>query len=154
MSEPHIADPDEYALGDEPRPEPRKNAKKRVLRASRRMEAFTLRRQGQSYEAIGQHLGVNPRTVAIWVREAVREMPKEERDDLRDMELARLDAILAPAMRLAIAGDLFAIDRVLRIQERRARYLNLDEQAAEGVQAVHSLLDALVFGEQGKEDAA
>jgi hypothetical protein len=154
MSEAHIADPTEYALGDEPRPVPRRNAKKRVERASRRLEAFTLRRQGQSFESIGQHLGVSPQTVSLWVREAVRAMPKEERDDLRDMELARLDAALVPVMRLVVGGDLFAVDRMLRIMERRARYLNLDEQAQEGVHAVHSLLDALVLGEQAQQGEA
>lgn len=149
-SEADIKNGPEYALGDEPRPQPRRNAKKRVERASRRLEAFTLRRQGQSYESIAQHLGVAPQTVSLWVREAVRQMPKEERDDLRDMELARLDAALVPVMRLVVGGDLFAVDRMLRIMERRARYLNLDEQAAEGVQAVHSLLDRLVGVEDGQ----
>jgi hypothetical protein len=37
------------------------------------------------------------------------------------MELTRLDAVLVPQMRLALAGDGFAVDRVLRIMERRSK---------------------------------
>lgn len=136
----------EYALGDTPRPPRRKNAAKRVIRASRRQEAFALRRQGESFESIAHHLGVTPKTVAVWVREAIRDIPKEAADDLRALELARLDAVLAPQMRLALAGDSYAVDRVLKIMERRAKFLNLDAQSTEGIQAVNNLLDRLVLG--------
>lgn len=153
MSEPHVGtevDAEEYARGDEPRRKRPENVQRRLARATRRQEAFALRRQGQSYETIAQHLGVAPKTVSIWVREAVQAIPKEAADDLRDMELARLDAILSPQMRLALAGDGYATDRVLRIMERRARYLNLDAQHAAGIEVVGSLLDRLVMGTEGE----
>lgn len=149
--EPHVTptgvDPTEYALGDGIRPKRRKNAQARVIRASRRAEAFALRRQGQSYEFIANYFGVSPRTVSTWVEEAIREVPKEEAEALRNLELARLDAVLAPQMRLALAGDGYAVDRVLRIMERRAKYLNLDAAHTAGVQAVGNLLDRLIMGE-------
>lgn len=150
MSEPHVSDgidPEEYAKGDEPRRKRSENVQRRIARATRRQEAFALRRQGQSFDTIAQHLGVSPKTVSIWVREAIRAIPEEEAGDLRSLELSRLDAVLAPQMRLALAGDGFATDRVLRIMERRARYLNLDAQSQAGIEAVGNLLDLLVHGE-------
>lgn len=147
-TQPHDGvNPEEYALGDLVRPKRRANAAKRTIRASRRAEAFALRRQGESFESIATHLGVAPKTVSIWVREAIRAIPEEEAADLRSLELTRLDAVLAPQMRLALAGDSFAVDRVLRIMERRARYLNLDAQSQAGIEAVGNLLDALVMGQ-------
>lgn len=158
QTKPHIApDPTEYALGDEPR-EPQSMSKraiaarKRATRASRRQEAFALRRAGESFENIGRHLGVSPQTVSIWVREAIANVPQEEADELRKMELTRLDAVLVPQMRLAIAGDGYAVDRVLKIMERRSKYLNLDAATTAGIREVGTLLDRLVFG--GDEEDA
>lgn len=134
----------EYALGDTPRP---RRASKRIERATRRAEAFALRRNGVSTAAIAQHLGVHPRTVSTWIRDAIQAIPAEEADAIRTLELERLDAIMAPQMRLALAGDGFAVDRVLRIMERRARLLGLDEAKPGGFEQVGALLDRLVLGE-------
>lgn len=153
--------PEEYALGDEPRPPQSMskraiNARKRAAKASRRQEAFALRRSGESFENIARHLGVSPKTVSTWVREAIAAIPQEEAEDLRKMELTRLDAVLVPQMRLALAGDGFAVDRVLKIMERRSKYLNLDAATTAGIREVGSLLDRLVFGagEDDQEGAA
>ncbi|MEW1974154.1 helix-turn-helix domain-containing protein [Microbacterium profundi] len=144
---PPDVDPAEYTLGDTPRP---RRTSKRIERASRRAEAFALRRNGVSTAAIAQHLGVHPRTVSTWIREAIQAIPGEDASAIRAMELERLDAILAPQMRLALAGDGFAVDRVLRIMERRARLLGLDDAKSGGFEQVGSLLDRLVFGLDGQ----
>lgn len=141
---PQDVDLAEYALGDTPRP---RRTSKRIERASRRAEAFALRRNGVSTAAIAQHLGVHPRTVSTWIREAIQAIPEEAMAAIRAMELERLDAILAPQMRLALAGDGFAVDRVLRIMERRARLLGLDDAKPGGFEQVGALLDRLVLGE-------
>lgn len=134
----------EYALGDTSRP---RRTSKRIERATRRAEAFALRRNGVSTATIAQHLGVHPRTVSTWIRDAIQAIPEEEADAIRAMELERLDAIMAPQMRLALAGDGFAVDRVLRIMERRARLLGLDDAKPGGFEQVGALLDRLVLGE-------
>ncbi|MFJ6428899.1 helix-turn-helix domain-containing protein [Microbacterium maritypicum] len=141
---PQDVDLAEYALGDTPRP---RRTTKRIQRASRRAEAFALRRNGVSTAAIAQHLGVHPRTVSTWIRDAIQAIPAEEADAIRTLELERLDAIMAPQMRLALAGDGFAVDRVLRIMERRARLLGLDSAKPGGFEQVGALLDRLVLGE-------
>jgi hypothetical protein len=45
---------------------------------------------------------------------------------VRELELTRLDAMLLPLWRRVQAGEEKAIDRALRIMERRARLLGLD----------------------------
>lgn len=47
--------------------------------------------------------------------------------DLRAIEAHRLDRLFLVVWRQALQGDLGAVDRALRIQERRARLLGLDE---------------------------
>lgn len=141
---PQDVDLEEYALGDTPRP---RRTSKRIQRATRRAEAFALRRNGVSTAAIAHHLGVHPRTVSTWIRDAIQAIPAEEADAIRTLELERLDAIMAPQMRLALAGDGFAVDRVLRIMERRARLLGLDNAKPGGFEQVGALLDRLVLGE-------
>ena len=136
-------DPTEYALGDSPRTG---NHHRRDSRAARRQEAFEMRRDGHSFEVIGQKLGVSPNTVSVWVREAIALIPTEEADELRRVELDRLDAMLVPQFKQALKGDGWAVDRVLKIMERRSRYLNLDAATTAGIREVGSLLDMLVHG--------
>ena len=45
---------------------------------------------------------------------------------MRDLEAARLDAMLLPLWRRVQQGDERAVDRALKIMERRARLLGLD----------------------------
>lgn len=47
-------------------------------------------------------------------------------DEMRQIELQRLDRVFLVAWRQALGGDLQAIDRVLKIQERRAKLYGLD----------------------------
>ena len=122
---PADVDVEEHALGDSPRP--RRRAK-RLDRLTRRAEAFMLHRTGVDVPTIADRMGVHPKTVQRWIREEVQRIPQETADEMRALELARLDAILAPQMRLALAGDGRAADLVLRIMERRARYLALDSE--------------------------
>ena len=50
----------------------------------------------------------------------------EEAEEVRCIELQRLDGLWKVAHDKALKGDLPAIDRCLRIQERRAKLLGLD----------------------------
>jgi hypothetical protein len=70
------------------------------------------------------------RAVCRDIREALKERTvalEEEVDELRAVELERLDRLFFVAYRKAVKdGDLRAIDRALRIMERRAKYLPLE----------------------------
>lgn len=50
-----------------------------------------------------------------------------DRAELRTLEAQRLDRLFLVVWRQALTGDLAAVDRALRIQDRRAKLLGLDE---------------------------
>ena len=54
-------------------------------------------------------------------------MVREPVEQLVGLELRRLDALLRGMYKRAVAGNLFALDRALKIQERRAKSLGLDK---------------------------
>lgn len=60
------------------------------------------------------------------VRSVIESAPLETPDELRRLEAARLDEMLASVAEGILAGDLNAVAAALRIQERRARLLGLD----------------------------
>lgn len=102
---------------------------KRVSVAARRTKALKLRQLGTSYAEIARIMKDeyrNARAVRMDIRKRVRESVREQADELLELELMRLDSILVPVMKKAIAGDLWAVDRALTIMERRSKYLGLD----------------------------
>lgn len=123
---------------------------KRAIRASNRDEALRLRRQGLSFEVIGRRLNCAPSTAAEWVRRAIAAAPQEDVEGVRSMELDRLDMLVAGHLAKAVKGDHKSAEIVLKTMERRARFLNLDQQAQAGLQEVGNLLDKLVFGPESE----
>ncbi len=93
----------------------------------RQLQALELRKAGVSYEAIASRLGYRDRSGAYRaVTAALKLTLREPAEELRTLELERLDAMLLALWRRVQAGDEKAVDRVLRIMERRARLLGLD----------------------------
>lgn len=119
----------------------------------RHAEAVRLRSEGHSYEQIAQQLGYRDRASAYnAVQRTLVGTVREPADELRQMELIRLDALWMQAMQVLqaehvtvsngrviviekdgkevpLADDapvLQAIDRLLKIMERRAKLLGLD----------------------------
>jgi hypothetical protein len=106
----------------------------RQVRAhERHLQALELRKAGVTYEVIAGQLGyANASGARKAVVSALKATLREPAAELRELELARLDAMLLPLWRRVQAGDEKAIDRALRIMERRARLLGLDRKTAEG----------------------
>ena len=127
---------------------------KRTQVANRRAEAVNMRMAGASYQQIADALGYNSRGAACQdvsraLEAAIAEQTRTA-EVYREEELQRLDLLLAEAWRVMkrahvtvshgriIRDDdtdepllddgpvLSAIDRVLKIQERRAKLLGLD----------------------------
>jgi hypothetical protein len=117
--------------------------------ARRDAEAAELRAQGLSSREIAEQLGFADKGEAHHaVQRALLAIVKEPAEKLRTLELARLDAMYEAAMgvlerrhvtvsngKIIYLGDepleddapvLAAIDRLLKVQERRARLLGLD----------------------------
>ena len=122
-----------------------KTAAPQVAAATWHPQALALRLQGLTYDQIGEQVGRDPaacyRAVAKHLQHT-RAVAAETAQELREVELARLDRMLAVVGPMAEAGDLQAVDRVLRIQERRAAYLGLDAPKAQLV-AVDSRPDTV-----------
>ena len=108
------------------------NSSKRDARTADRAElaqkALVLRRAGATYEQIARELKLSNRSIAFkLVQGAIADIPREEAQECLSLELERLDAMLRGGLfEKARVGDLNAVDRVLRIMDRRARYLGLD----------------------------
>jgi len=106
--------------------EPRTSVR-RLRAAEKQKRALEMRIEGAAYEEIRAELGYRSRSGAHKaVMSALRKMLREPADTVRELELQRLDRILRPMMQLAITGDAAAVDRVLKVMDRRAKLLGLD----------------------------
>ena len=100
---------------------------RRVQAHTRHLQALELRKAGATYQAIADQLGYsNARGAHKAVASALKATLREPADEVRDLEVARLDAMLLPLWWRVQQGDERAVDRALKIMERRARLLGLD----------------------------
>jgi len=98
-----------------------------INKRERATQALDLRKAGISYEIIAQRLGYSNRTAAYRaVSTILDKSEKEAASDLREMELRRLDDLFLSIYKKARDGDYAAIDRCLKIMERRAKIAGLD----------------------------
>lgn len=107
----------------------RNNSPAKARMAENMAKALELRRAGLGFEAIGAQLGLKKsqahRLVVAGLAEA-RAQVVASADDLRSEELSRLDGMLTGLWPRARKGEVAAVDRVLKIGERRAKLLGLD----------------------------
>ncbi len=113
-----------------------KTSRKRILASEKARQAVELRLAGFSLEAIAKQLGYRNRSTVYRALDSLlaarAEEAKESIDQALVLELDRLDRmfLLVWNQLRSQATDsnlrLASIDRALKIQERRARYLGLD----------------------------
>lgn len=143
---------------------------RRVDTAARDAEAVKLRADGHTYQAIAERLGYNDRSDA---RKAIERMitstVREPADEIRQLELIRLDSLWMQAMQVLTAAHvtvsngrvvtieqdgepvpvaddapvLQAIDRLLKIMERRSKLLGLDAPAKVEVMSLDRIDQAI-----------
>lgn len=116
----------------------------------REARALQLRIAGASFEKIAQVLGMSNRSVAFKAYErALSRVHAENANQMREIGSARLDTLLTAVWGKAVKGDLAAVDRVLKIEERRARLFGLDSPTRLSIDAatlgeeIGRLLDSL-----------
>ena len=106
-------------------------ASPRVTRAEElRREALFLRSTGASFAAIGKALGVSKSAAFKAVNsalQALRDEITEQAKLLQAQEAERLNQLQRGVWSDAIAGNVVAIQTVLKIMERRAKLLGLDQ---------------------------
>lgn len=97
--------------------------------AERKRLAFELRKAGASYEEIGRSLGCSKQAAHAMVHKTLAELrarTDEIAEDVRSMELHRLDALLKGLWPAASKGAPIPVEKALKVMERRARMLGLD----------------------------
>jgi hypothetical protein len=112
-------------------PKNRPRSPERVTTAQRRVAAMELRVSGAKFKDIGRTLGVSEQMAARYVQkelERLQAVTTQAAEEIRSMELARLDHYLFTLQPKIDAGDVGAIDRAIRIGERRARLTGCDLQ--------------------------
>lgn len=98
-----------------------------IDRAKRRSQALELRAAGRKWREIADALGYSsPQHACRDGRKALNELTEAPAREVLAEELDRLEKLTQAVWKAARGGDVNAIDRVLRIMERRARYLGLD----------------------------
>lgn len=106
-----------------------KSSGRRLTAAERKQKALELRKACASYQAIGDALGVSKQQAHRYVTaalESIRIETAEEAENLRTIELERIDSLFLECYALAKKGDLPAVDRCIRLSERRCKILGLD----------------------------
>ncbi|GGM77075.1 hypothetical protein GCM10012275_54630 [Longimycelium tulufanense] len=122
---------------------------RRIKAAEKRRQALELRKAGATYDQIAERLGFSSKSRAREsVIAALAELTLEPAREVLTLELERLDAMLLGLWRQARAGDLGTVDRVLKIMDRRAKYLGLDKVADSGTEEARSMIGALADGLQ------
>jgi chemotaxis protein histidine kinase CheA len=105
-----------------------KTSERRLKAAERQREALQLRAAGRTFEDIAKELGYRgPSGAYRAVQAGLKKTLQEPADELRRVECERLDRLMEALWERAIVrGNVAAVDRVLRIMERRSRLLGLD----------------------------
>lgn len=98
-----------------------------INKREKSIRALELRKAGVSYDMIAQQLGYSNRSSAHRaVSKLLDATEKEVVGDLREMELRRLDDLFRSMYPLALKGNFAAVDKCLKIMERRSKITGLD----------------------------
>jgi hypothetical protein len=113
----------------------------------RQLQALELRKAGYSYRAIGERLGISHVQAYTDVNaELARltELRKDSTEELRELELERLDVLLKGLEPMARVGNPGAVNSYLRVMERRAKLLGLDAPERKDITSAGQPLKAYI----------
>lgn len=129
------------------------NREQQLQASERRKQALQLRLAGASYDEIASRLGYSDRGSA-WrsVMAALKATLQEPADELRKLELERLDRLLLGVWGQAAKGNQGAVDRALRIMERRAKLLGLDAPTKVQQENVGDTVIRMTWGDETASD--
>lgn len=118
------------------RPRGQKTRPSVIAARERAAKALELRKQGYTFREIAATAGYRTLAAAYdAVQRAMRDITAEPAEQLRALETSRLDRMLARIWPKVEAGELPAIDRALKICERRCRLMGLDAKPEPQVNA-------------------
>src|SRR5689334_3583077 len=91
-----------------------------VSAAQKQLKALELRRAGAGFDKIAQQLGYSSAGGAYKaVQAGIKKLLREPGESVRKLELDRLDRLMVAIWLKAMNGDLGALDRVLKIIDKR-----------------------------------
>jgi hypothetical protein len=99
------------------------------LSLARAAHAMNMRASGFTYDEIAEAIQTSEERARDIVRDSMRRAIAEPADEIRHQEHFRLEKLMAVVWPRAMRGDGFAVDRALRIMERKAKLLGLDAPA-------------------------
>lgn len=112
-----------------------------VNAAVRAVAALQLALEGHDYQTIATRAGYASRGAAFnAVQRELKRLIQHPAEEVRRMEIARLDGLLTIYLPKAMAGDGWSFDRVLRLMERRAGLLGLDARPDQQLAAGQTLI--------------
>lgn len=113
--------------------------------SDRVLEALDLRASGLQWDEIAERMGYADKSgPSNLVRRYLRTARQEAARYVMELNLHRLDRMLAAVWPLAITGDVQAQAAVIRIMDRQAKYLRIDGLGdAESPRAMMDLLDEM-----------
>lgn len=121
-----------------------------------RLKCWELYKHGFSYGQIGEAVKITRAEARVFVEATMKELAEEVIGDKileKQLDLLRLNDMLPKFLEAARKGDAVAAEKVLKILERRAKYLGLDAPAKSEVH-VGSLEDLVAeSNELGNEDS-
>lgn len=106
-----------------------KTSARKLTARERERQSLELRKGGATYEEIANKLNMSVTgaySAVVRALEKIATKTAEDAETVKAMELQRLDRLFLAAYDQAIKGNHGAIDRCLRIMDRRAKYLGLD----------------------------
>ena len=106
---------------------------------ARRAQVLELRKAGATWSEIGAALGFSKQRAHVIFQKALDELNTEPAADLRKLEAERLDKMQRSLWQQALQGNQGAVDRVLRIMERRAKMFGLDAPVRQSIEQVSEI---------------
>lgn len=94
-------------------------------------EALDYRLAGNSYRDIAQEMRISVSTAHTYIQDALKEITREKAEEVRTMQLARYDQMLAAYFIPALKQNWKAADKVLQILARIERLNGLDQAVSE-----------------------
>lgn len=109
------------------RPNPNRMTPARIAQREREARCVEMKLAGLPNEVIAQAVGYKHRSnVAKAIKKCLDERVNESVDEIRKLEVARCDRLIQALWRDALEGKYLAVDRVLRVMERKAQIQGLD----------------------------
>ena len=115
-----------------------------IARRQKQIEAAHLRATGLSWREVAGRVGYSSaETARVGAMHAIERATQEASDELVDMEIHKLDALHRAVWPKALDGDPKAVESVLRIMQRRSKFLGLDAAESRVAAAVEQAAGTL-----------